>query len=242
MNPRQRRGLIYLLIAVVVAIATFLTVTRYVASVNSQVGSRVTVYRAKTAISPYTPLSDSVLEPVEVPRRWTSDSSMVSLSSLRGRRIGFRVEAGTVITRDMLIAPSDLNPDEREIAINVNSVTGVAGRVKPGDRVDIYAVFADVPGLPKSVRVLTRNTRVVSIAGKMNISGQSGNGVTETEVIPVTLALTPNDATAVTYAAAFAKEVRLVALPTDTGANRNGEKNEYDASSLGGRAVPEGQR
>lgn len=49
MNPRQRRGLIYLLIAVVVAIATFLTVTRYVASVNSQVGSRVTVYRAKTA-------------------------------------------------------------------------------------------------------------------------------------------------------------------------------------------------
>ena len=69
MNPRQRRGLIYLLIAVVVAIATFLTVTRYVASVNSQVGSRVTVYRAKTAISPYTPLSESVLEPVEVPRR-----------------------------------------------------------------------------------------------------------------------------------------------------------------------------
>ncbi|CAM2811101.1 Flp pilus assembly protein CpaB [Cutibacterium acnes subsp. elongatum] len=137
MNPRQRRGLIYLLIAVVVAIATFLTVTRYVASVNSQVGSRVTVYRAKTAISPYTPLSESVLEPVEVPRRWTSDSSMVSLSNLKGRRIGFRVEAGTVITRDMLIAPSDLNPDEREIAINVNSVTGVAGRVKPGDRVDI---------------------------------------------------------------------------------------------------------
>ena len=242
MNPRQLRCLIYLLIAVVVAIATFLTVTRYVSSVNSQVGSRVTVSRAKAPISPYTPLSESLLEPVEVPRRWTSDSSIVSMSALKGRRIGFRVEPGTVITRDMLIAPSDLNPDEREIAINVNSVTGVAGRVKPGDRVDIYAVFADVPGLPKSVRVLTRNIRVVSIAGKMNVTNQSGSGLAETEVIPVTLALTPNDATAVTYAAAFAKEVRLVALPTDAGANRNGENSEYDASSLGGQAVPEGKR
>ena len=74
MNPRQRRGLIYLLLAVVVAIATFIPVTRFVSSVNRPVGSRVTVYRAKTAISPYTPLSESVLEPVEVPRRRTSDT------------------------------------------------------------------------------------------------------------------------------------------------------------------------
>ena len=66
----------------------------------------------------------------------------------------------------MLIPSSSLEHDEREIAINVDAVTGVAGRVHPGDRVDIYAVFSDVPGLAKQVRVLVRNVRIVSIGGR----------------------------------------------------------------------------
>jgi pilus assembly protein CpaB len=41
----------------------------------------------------------------------------------------------------------------------------------------------------------------------------------------------------VTYANAFAQEVRLVALPGDRGTNRAGETGEFDASDLGGEAV-----
>lgn len=242
MNPRQRRGLVLVVISALVALATFFVVTSYVASVNTQVGSRVTVYRATQAIEAYTPLSASNLEPVEVPSRWTAKSNVLTLSQLQGRRVGFRINAGSTVSSDMLIPSSSLNRDEREVAIDVNPVTGVAGRVRPGDRVDIYAVFGDVPGLPKSVRVLTRDVRVVSIAGQQTVTQQTDSGTDQQRVIPVTLALVPEDAMAVTYAANFAKEVRLVALPTDVGADRSKETSEYDARQLGGKAIPEGTK
>jgi pilus assembly protein CpaB len=240
MNPRQRRGLLFMLLAVVIGAGIFVAVTRYVSDVASQVGSQTTVYQATAGIDPYVPLSAQNIEPIQVPQRWTSPASRLQLRQIEGRRAGFRIEPGTVISADMLIPPSDLSPTEREIAINVNAVTGVGGRVRPGDSVDIYAVFADVPGLPKQVRVLVRNVRVVSIGGRQTVSTADAEGLGEKDVLPVTLALEPQDALSVTYANAFAKEVRLVGLPTDVGASRGNEGNTFDAGQLGGKAVPEG--
>lgn len=239
MNPRQRRGVLYLLTAALVAVGVLVGVTRYVADVSSQVGNRITVYRAAAPIAPYVPLSASNLEPVEVPERWTSSTSRLSLDDLDGRRVGFPLEPGTVLTSDMLIPPSELDPAEREIAINVDPVTGVAGRVRPGDFVDIYAVFADVPGLAPQVRVLVRDVRVITIGGTQVVRETDSEGaLTQDAVVPVTLALSPNDALSVTYAAAFAQEVRLVALPTDTELDRSVETDDFDAENLGGVAVP----
>lgn len=238
MNPRQRRGLVMIVIAALVAIATFFVVTGYVASVNSQVGSRVTVYRTTGALDPYTPLGVKNIEPVEVPTRWASESSVLKMSDLQGRRIGFRLNSGTTISSDMLIPSSSLDRNEREIAINVDSVTGVAGRVRPGDRVDIVAVFGDVEGLPQTVKMIDTDVRVVSISGEQTVSKSNEGGLDEQSVIPVTLALSPEKAMAVTYSAAFADEVRLVALPTDVGVDRKGDVDKFDADDLGGKAVP----
>lgn len=242
MNPRQRRGILFLLASLVIAVTVFIAVSRYVAQVESQVGPMTTVYQVTEPVDPYRPLGPSNVEAVEVPRRWAASTAVTSLQALEGRRVGFELASGTVVTSDMFIPATDLSPTEREIAINVNSVTGVAGRVRPGDRVDIVAVFAEVPGLPKQVRVLVRDVRVVSLGGSQVVSDTSAEGIGETEtVVPVTLALEPKDSLAVTYAAAFAQEVRLVALPGDVGANRSGDVDDFDAGDLGGRAVPEGQ-
>ncbi|MBR7742631.1 Flp pilus assembly protein CpaB [Phycicoccus sp. BSK3Z-2] len=239
MNPRQRRGLLFVLVSFVVAVGTFFAVSAYVANVNTQVGSRVTVYQARGAIEAYTPLGPDNLEAVEIPERWVPESSVLTLDELQGRRIGFRLNEGSTVSSDMLIPSSALSSTEREVAINVDAVTGVAGRVRPGDRVDIYAVFSEVPGLPQSVRILVRDVRIVSIAGVQTVTSQSTEGGTfEQDVIPVTLALEPDQALSVTFAAEFASQVRLVALPNDVGTNREGEPNEYDAGELGGEAVP----
>ncbi|HET7489130.1 MAG TPA: Flp pilus assembly protein CpaB [Acidimicrobiales bacterium] len=244
MNARQRRGTLFLVLSMVLATVVFLGVVGYVGSVNREVGPRVTVYRAASAIDPYQPLSESNLVAVQIPRQWVSGSALVRRDELVGRRVGFRVAKGTTISTDMLVAASDLSPTEREIAIDVDAVTGLAGRVAPGNRVDIYAVFGDVPGLPKQVRVLVRNVRVVSVGGTQSRSaGDDATKISaERQVLPVTLALEPDDALAVTYAGAFAKEVRLVGLPTDDTLNRAGEKGTFDAGDLGGEAVPEGGR
>jgi pilus assembly protein CpaB len=241
MNPRQRRGVLFIALAVLIGIGVFLAITSYVTSVESQVGGKTTVFRATGSIEPYTPLGPQNLQPQEVPSRWTAPSTRVTMAQLQGRRAGFLIDAGTVISSDMLLSPSDLNPDEREIAIDVNPVTGIGGRVRAGDHVDIYAVFADVPGLTKQVRVLVRNVRVVSIGGTQTVQkNTSTTGIGQAQVVPVTLALKPEDAKAVTYANAFAQEVRLVGLPTDVGLDRTGETGTYDASDLGGHPKPEG--
>jgi pilus assembly protein CpaB len=241
-NPRQRRGALFMLLALVIGLGVFVSVTSYVSNVESQVGSKTTVYQASKAIDPYTPLDLSNLQPVEIPERWSAPTTRLELRQLETRRIGFKVEAGTVISSDMLLSPSSLNPDEREIAINVNPVTGIGGRVQPGSRVDVYAVFADVNGLSKQVRVLVRNVRVVSVQGQQTVQKSDEDGLKSTAVVPVTLALAPNLALAVTYANAFAQEVRLVGLPTDVGTNRADERDTFDAKQLGGKAVPEENR
>lgn len=238
MNPRQRRGVLFILLSVLLAVVVFFVVASYVGNVASQVGSVVTVYRAADDLPAYTELDEGSIVADEVPARWLSDSAMVTVDELLGRRVGFNVAAGTLLSDDMLVPPSDLSATEREIAIQVNQITGVADRVRPGDFVDIYAVFADVPGLPKQVRVLVRDVRVVSVRGSQVVLDET-SATGQQAVIPVTLALEPADALAVTYAAAFAQEVRLVGLPTGA-SNRSDEDDQFDAENLGGQAVPEG--
>ena len=240
MNPRQRRGVLFILASGLLAVVVFFVVASYVANVANQVGSLVTVYRAAKPIPAHTAIDKSLIVADRVPVRWLSDSARLTEGDIVGQSVAVSLEPGTVLTADLLVRPSDLSPTEREIAINVDSVTGLAGRVETGDYVDIYAVFADVPGLPKQVRVLVRNVRVVSVRGaQTTVDEKSLTGGQQT-VIPVTLALEANDALAVTYAGAFAHEVRLVGLPTGTGQDRSGEKGEFDAGDLGGQAIPEG--
>lgn len=230
-----------MVLSVLVAMTVFVILTNYVRGVSSQVGPLTTVYQASGPIEAYTPLSETNLEPVQVPERWSSPSSRLELPELDGRRVGFRIETGTVVSSDMLIPPSDLSSTEREVAINVDPVTGLAGRVRPGDRVDMYAVFSNVPGLPAQVRVLVRDVRVVSIGGQQTIIENTDQGVEQSDVVPVTLALEPSDALGVTYANAFAEEVRLVALPTDVGTDRSEDADSFDAGNLGGTPIVVGQ-
>lgn len=242
MNPRQRRGVLLMALSAVVALAVFGFISRYVADVNSQVGERVTVYRAAEALQAYTTLTEGDLQAVEMPRRWASSSASVVAADLVGRKVGVALEPGTLLTRDVLVPASDLSPAEREIAVNVDAVTGVAGRVAPGDLVDIYAVFADVPGLTQQVRILVRNARIVSVGGQQTVERKVDVDVREQEVLAVTLALEPDDTLAVSYASAFAQEVRLVRLPSGNTERRTDENDLYDAGDLGGAPVPEGAR
>jgi len=239
-NPRQRRGVLFILASGLLAVVVFFVVASYVANVANQVGSLVTVYRAAKPIPAHTAIDKNSIVADRVPARWLSDSARLTEGDIVGQSVAVSLEPGTLLTADLLVRPSDLSPTEREIAINVDSVTGLAGRVETGDYVDIYAVFADVPGLPKQVRVLVRNVRVVSVRGAQTTVDEKSLTGDQQTVIPVTLALEANDALAVTYASAFAHEVRLVGLPTGTGQDRSGEKGEFDAGDLGGQAIPEG--
>jgi pilus assembly protein CpaB len=221
----------------IAAVLVFLGVSSYVSSVNSRVGPLVTIYRVTQDLPAFTTLSSENTEPAEVPERWAADNTVLKSADIDGRVTATPLTAGSPVSSDVLVPPSDLDPTEREIAVNVDAVTGLAGRVRPGDRVDVYTVFDEVPGLPKQARILVQNVRVVSVQGQLQVTSPDAKSLQN--VIPVTLAVQPSAALAVTYANSFAKEIRLVGLPPGVAQDRSKEARTFDARKLGGRAVPE---
>lgn len=233
MNPRQRRGVLLLLLSGLGALVLFAVTTSYVSSVNAQVAPLVTVYAAAADLPAYTQLTEDDVQPVEVPERWAPPTTVREVADLVGRRVAYGMDAGTWVGTDALLPPSAIGDDEREIAISVDAVTGIAGRVSPGDLVDVYAVFGTAEDGVS--RTLVRNVRVVSVGGQQTRAATDGAGaLADQEVVPVTLALDPQEALSVTYADAFALSVRLVGLPPGIeNQDRRGEFNRVDNDQLG---------
>lgn len=244
MNPRQRRGVLFILLAGVGALVVFFMVAQYVANVNAQVAPLVTVYRAAQDIPAYGELSPSKVDAVEVPEQYVPPASLREGTQLAGQRVSYHVAEGTILGVDMLLPPSELNDNEREIAIEVDAVTGIAGRISSGDFVDIYAVFADesAESAGGTSQVLVQNVRVVSVGGRLTRNQQTSQGAfREQEVLPVTVAVEPEEALKVTYADSFAIAVRLVGLPPGIETqDRSNELRSVDSSGLGigGRRNP----
>lgn len=232
MNPRQRRGAMLMVLAAIAALALFVTVTRYVSSVNSQIAPTVIAYQAARNLDAYHVIQANEIKRVEIPQRFVSEKTIRDKEQLIGRRVSFNVSSGTYLGSDMLLNPSTLDDNEREIAMTVDAKTGIAGRVKSGDFVDVYAVFGEETD--GASRVLVRNVRVVSVGGVETTSEKtSQDELEETRVLPVTLALAPADALKVTYADAFAQSVRLVGLPQGIqNQRRTDEPSSIDNDSL----------
>lgn len=240
MNPRQRRGVIMMVLAGASAIVLFFVSINWVNSVNAKVSPLVQTYRAKAPIPAYSTIKADDLEAVDVPKRWSATTAATDIDSLVGQRVAFNIGEGTFLSDDMLLPHSSLKEDEREIALTVDAKTGIAGRVQTGDFVDVYAVFSNNEGSGGTSRVLVRNVRVVSVRGvETQPSKGSGDSFSEQQIIPVTLALQPADALRVTYADAFATSVRLVGLPPGTAAkNRSDEPNSVNGRDLGQGGQP----
>ncbi|WP_221347689.1 Flp pilus assembly protein CpaB [Streptomyces beigongshangae] len=216
MNSRQRRGVILLVLSVLCAVAAFAGVLSVIRDVNSKVGPEVAAYRLKSDIAPYKELSAGQFEKISMPERWLSDTAVTSLSQVRGKIAVTQLKKGSLLQRDMIVDRPALRAGEQEIAILIDAATGVAGKIDPGSRVNIYATFKDETDNGKDQsKVIVQNARVIDV-GKLTAlePGQSGNDRRRaaSEAVPITFALDTADAQRVAYAESFAEHVRLALI------------------------------
>jgi pilus assembly protein CpaB len=181
--------------------------------VNSKVGPETTAYRLKSDIAPYKELTADQFQKVSMPKRWLSATAVTSLSQIRGKIAVTRLEKGSLLQTDMIVEPPELQPGQQEIAIMIDASTGVAGKINPGSRVNIYATFkAPNEKTKDESKVIVTNARVLDV-GKLTAlePGQSSDERrrTATEAVPITFALDTVDAQRVAYAESFAEHVRL---------------------------------
>lgn len=214
MNSRQRRGVILLVLSVLCALGAFAGVLSVIRDVNSKVGPEVTAYRLKSDIAPYKELTAGQFEKISMPERWLSDTAVTSLAEIRGKIAVTQLEKGSLLQTDMIVDRPELEAGQQEIAIMIDASTGVAGKINPGSRVNIYATFKaedNDKGVDQS-KLIVADARVLDV-GKLTAlePGQSSNDRRRTanEAVPITFALDTADAQRVAYAESFAEHVRL---------------------------------
>ena len=209
MNPRQRRGVLLLVLAGIGAVVVFLSVSSYVSDVRSEVTPKSTVLRLTKDLEPYRALDADAVEEVEVPRRWAPRSALRDRGDLVGTVAASKLEAGSFLQDGMLIPEPSLKPGQRELAILVDAETGVAGKISPGSVVDIHATFpGDQERRPKS-RIVVAGARIIDVGETESLTRTREGGATEQEVVPVTFALSVRESLTLTYAESFADQVRL---------------------------------
>jgi pilus assembly protein CpaB len=220
MNSRQRRGVILLVLSALAAVGAFAGVLSVIRDVNSKVGPEVTAYRLKSDIAPYKELTADQFEQIAMPSRWLSATAVTSLTQIRGKIAVTRLEKGSLLQTDMIVDRPELQPGQQEIAIMIDASTGVAGKIDPGSRVNIYATFKAANEKSKDEsKVIVTNARVLDV-GKLTAldPGQSSDERRRnaTEAVPITFALDTADAQRVAYAESFAEHVRLALVAGGT--------------------------
>ncbi|MGK5638085.1 Flp pilus assembly protein CpaB [Streptomyces sp. URMC 126] len=241
MNSRQRRGIILLLLSVLCAVGAAAGVYAVVEDAESKVGPEVTAYRLRSDVAAYRALDEGQFERVSMPRRWLPDTAVTDLAEVRGKIAVTPLRKGSLLQSDMIVNRPALAAGQQEIAIMIDAATGVAGKITPGSKVNIYATFDGRGGTlggaggsakdakdanPQPVsKIIVSGARVIEVGRLTPLDGRSGgrSGASGTrqagEAVPITFALDTKDAQRVAYAESFATHVRLalVAPGDDTG-------------------------
>ncbi|MEO3754293.1 Flp pilus assembly protein CpaB [Streptomyces sp. B6B3] len=212
MNARQRRGLMLLVVSVLLAVGALAGVVAVINDVESKVGPEATAYELSEDVDPYQELSADQLREVSIPERYIPDSAVTDLAEIEDQVAVGPLREGSLLQTDMLADRPELAPGQQEIAVMIDASTGVAGKIYPGALINMYGAFqvTDRTGEQEEeyelVQLMINNAEVIEVGDLTEVEDDDSN---TSEAVPITFALNNEDAQRVTFAEAFAEEVRL---------------------------------
>jgi len=214
MNSRQRRGVLLIAISALCALGAFAGVLAVIRQVQSKVGPEVTAYELRADVAAYEPIGEDDVRRISMPERWLPGTAVTDLGDLRGKIAVNPLRQGSLLQTDMLAERPALEPGQQEIAIMIDAATGVAGKINPGDEVNVYATFdGDRDGeeaAPDQSRLIVTQARVIDVGELTPFEDDDSRSRAEQrEGVPITFALSTRDAQRIAYAESFAEHVRL---------------------------------
>ncbi|WP_423461783.1 Flp pilus assembly protein CpaB [Promicromonospora sp. MS192] len=230
MNPRQRRGVFLLVVTSVLAVAVFVGVLYYVRTVSTQVGPMTTVLQLNRSVTALEPIEPDMLEEVQIPERWASATAVQDPRAVRNLVAATDYDEGTLLQSGMLIERPGVQPGFREVAILVDAETGVAGKVEPGDHVDIIATMAGTETTKSVSRVWVSNVLVLEVGLPQTLENPDDLSET-TQGLPVTFALTTDDALTLAYVESFSVKMRLALRGAGDEEQLPTEERVYDGTA-----------
>jgi pilus assembly protein CpaB len=240
MNSRQRRGVVLLVVSAFCAVAAFAGVLAVVGDARSEVGPRITAYRLSKDVDAYSPVTPAQLQKVGIPKRYLPATAVRDLSELQGKIAAAPLRRGSLLQTDMIAGRPALRSGQMEIAIMIDAETGVAGKINPGSRVNIFATFAGKKETdPDTSQIIVAGARVIDV-GTIRAFDDSQDSQDSRRLagqgVPITFALDAEDAQRVAYAESFAKHVRLARVaPGDVGDVPPADRSYTLAGDTGGK-------
>ena len=230
MNPRQRRGVLLILVTVLGAVVTFVAMFSYVQSISSQVGPMTTVLKLSQQVTELKEVTAADVVTEQVPKRWVPDDAIHDVNDIKGKVAAATLNKGAVLQTSMLQDPPQLAEGYREVSIMIDAETGVAGKVTPGSRVDVVSTVEDPNTAAQQAQIIIQNALIteVGVTTKVQDKDENGNFSEEKDSVPVTFSLTPEQSLKLAYAESFSKKVRLL-LRRD-GDQGTAQNPEYSAN------------
>lgn len=201
MNPRQRQGLLLVMIAAAGLLGVFLLVANYVSSVSKQVGPKAEILVLIRSLPAYQPVTAADLGEIAVPVKWAPANALTQPSEAIGLISTSQLQGGTDLQGGMLTQQPTLQPGSQESAFTIDAETGVAGQITAGSLVDVVAVYGSGGRTGKGfAEFVVRDIRVLNVG---QLSGSGGS-------TPITLSLTPEQSLQMSYVESTASKVRFV--------------------------------
>ena len=249
----DRKKLVLLIGALIIAIGTAFAARSIfagggapTAEAAQPTGPRVLV--AKRALTAGTIITADALGFQPWPKELVKDAYFIDgeadMNKLLGTVVRYPITAGEPVTQGSLVSPGDrgflaaaLGPGMRAITVPVSAMTGVAGFVFPGDRVDLVLTQTvsgeDGPDL-KAAETVIRNLRVLATDQTTETTTDENGKTVVSAFRTVTLEVTPKIAEKV----AVAQTIGTLSLALRSLADNDAELERAIAS--GDITIPEG--
>lgn len=193
---------VVVLLAVVCSAAAAYGVYLYLNGVRDayvKQGNFVSVAVATRDIPAKTALTAQMFTMESVPSKYINGDAVVEPNELSGKLTTSPVYAGEQILSSRLSGKGDLSEGmafivpagERALTISVNEVSGLAGLIKPGDRVDVLVTFEDGDGTVMTSTILQK---IKVLATGQQMSDEGAQDIAEGIYQTVTLSVTPQQA------------------------------------------------
>ena len=199
---------------------------------------KITVLVAASDIASNTQITKDMVTLISIPVEAAHPDSVINLSSALGFIVKSDIKAGEQILRSKLVAAGDsssltlaysVSPGMRAITVAVDEVSGLSGMLKPGNKIDIIALFkveeqyinANGSTGTKSVvytKLLLENKLILAVDSSLDINGKAAKSDgTVSSYTSITLQVTPEEAMETSFSEFTGKLRAVLRSPLDGG-------------------------
>ncbi len=181
-------------------------------------GKFVAVAIAKSRIPARSVINDQMVEFTEIPSNYVNPASLGNPGDIVGKVSRTDIYPGEQIIRNKISNPNDpgeglamlVEPGRRAMTVAVNDVSGVAGMLKPGDKIDVLGTV--VVGKETLTSLIVQDIKILAVN---RTTGNSTADNKQPQTGTLTLSLNPWEAQHVTLASEKGSIRVLLRTPTD---------------------------